>query len=63
MLYSLSDLATWLLPSRFNRRLHALAAWLSLPVHTVGTCVMQAQLVPPAQEPHGNLNPGYPRDP
>jgi hypothetical protein len=27
-------------PSHFNRRLHALAAWLSL---TVGTCIAKAQ--------------------
>ena len=43
MLYHLGYLTTRLSPSRFNRRLHALAAWLSLLVHTVGTCVVQAQ--------------------
>jgi hypothetical protein len=43
MLYYLGYLTTRLSPSRFNRRLHALAAWLSLLVQTVGTCVMQAQ--------------------
>src|SRR5438105_15358236 len=43
MLYALGYLTTHLPPSRFNRRLHALAAWLSLLVETVGTCVVQAQ--------------------
>src|SRR5207248_10209480 len=43
LLYYMGYLTTRLSPSRFNRRLHALAAWLSLLVHTVGTCVVQAQ--------------------
>jgi hypothetical protein len=41
-LYDRGYLTTRLAPSRFNRRLHALAAWLSLLVHTVGTCVVPA---------------------
>jgi hypothetical protein len=43
MLYALGYLTTHLSPSRFNRRLHALAAWLSLLVETVGAGVVQAQ--------------------
>ena len=43
MLYYRGYLTTRLSPSRFNRRLHALAAWLSLLGQTVGTCVVQAQ--------------------
>jgi hypothetical protein len=43
MLYYLGYLPTRLSPSRFNRRLHALAAWLPLLVETVGACVVQAQ--------------------
>ena len=43
MLYALGYLSTHLSPSRFNRRLHALAAWLPLLVETVGACVVQAQ--------------------
>lgn len=43
LLYHLGYLTTRLSPSRFNRRLHALAAWLPLLVETIGTCVVQAQ--------------------
>ena len=43
MLYALGYLTTRLSPSRFNRRVHALAAWLSLLVETVGAAVVQAQ--------------------
>jgi Transposase DDE domain len=45
MLSYLGYLTTRLSPSRFNRRLHALAAWLPLLVETVGACVVQAQAV------------------
>jgi hypothetical protein len=43
LLYYMGYLTTRLSPSRFNRRLHALAAWLSLLVETVGAAVVQAQ--------------------
>ena len=43
LLYYMGYLTTRLSPSRFNRRLHALAAWLPLLVETVGAGVVQAQ--------------------
>ena len=43
MLYHLGYLTTRLSPSRLNRRLHALAAWLPLLVETVAAGVVQAQ--------------------
>ena len=51
MLYYRGYLTTRLSPSRFNRRLHALAAWLSLLVHTVGTFFYRTDLVAPNEVP------------
>ena len=43
LLYALGYLTTRLSPSRFNRRVHALAAWLTLLGEIVGAAVVQAQ--------------------
>ncbi len=43
MLYHLGHLTTQLSRSRFNRRLHELAAWLPLLVQTIGACIAQVQ--------------------
>jgi hypothetical protein len=43
LLYYMAYLTTRLSPSRFNRRVHALAAWLPLLGETVGAAVVQAQ--------------------
>ena len=52
MLYALGYLSTHLSPSRFNRRLHALAAWLPLLVEAIesasGTRIRSCRPTPPS---------------